>query len=238
MESLPETPINAFRAGDDCSLFLRRLIYKYRLSAGWGDLVVSLVVFNVKRWGDKCRCFNYCTVYVYPFCRHLQIFVLCVVVGIYCSVLIKQHNHTNSHSFFIDFTTWKGHHSWVMIVLSNARGGFPGFRSQWTWCGLLSKSLWVGCISSLKNHHASYPNQTIEEKKILGVPLFSGRWDITLISGALSEFKTNGNQPFLLGIWTLRKPCLTVCHVCHGHSIPVVYLKEGMGNFTLPKTSV
>lgn len=99
----------------------------------------------------------------------------------------------NSHSFFIDFTTWKGH-EWAlsspMLEGVSPVLGAHGPHMVYSW------SLWVGCISSLKNHHASYQNQTIEEKKILGVPLFSGRWDITLISGALSEFKTNGNQLF------------------------------------------
>ena len=57
-----------------------------------------------------------------------------------------------------------------------------------------------------------------------------GGWSITLISGALFEFKTNGNQPFLLGTWTLRKPCS--CVSCVSWSFNSSYLPQrGNGKF-------
>ena len=102
--------------------------------------------------------------------------------------------------------------------------------------GLLSKSFWVGCIWSLKNHHASYQDQTFEEKGILCVPLsWRGLKYHPIFRG---PFWVQNQWQSTIFVGNIHCANLVVCHACHGHSIPVVYLKEGMGNFTLPKTSV
>lgn len=117
---------------------------------------------------------NHCTVYVYPFCRHLQICSMCSSWHILQCI-----DQTNIQQ---PLTTWIPTasslilplkkdiiHGWLSSRMLEGVSPVLGANGPHAVYSVSRFGLVVSRAS--KNHHASYQDQTIEEKGILGVPL-------------------------------------------------------------------